>query len=72
MNTEAGFSTGALRTIFGGDITAAGNYFKISAKTDLFVTGLKLHTTNAGTGGEVRIYEKAGDYINSLTTEGDW
>ena len=60
-----------LTSTFDSNNRQYGNYFKIQAKQDIYITGFTIHTVDSGT-GTVTMYEKEGDYEGFEGDSGAW
>ena len=60
-----------LTSTFDSNNRQYGNYFKIKATQDVYITGFTIHTVDSGT-GTVKIYEKEGDYEGFVGDSGAW
>ena len=70
-NFDCGAECKTLTTTFADNNGSYGNFFKIQALQDLFVTGFTINSSSSGT-GTVKVYAKDGDYVGFEGNQAAW
>ena len=70
-NFDCGAECKSLTTTFADNNGSQGNFFKIQALQDLYVTGFTINSSASGT-GTVKVYAKDGDYVGFEGNQAAW